>query len=136
MHHATYALLLFAGWTFLLVLAVFTWRGIALLTGTKITSWPRGTKNPNDPGIVLRIADAHANCLENLPIFAVLVLSAEALGQAATVTDPIAKYVLWARLAQSTVHIIGVNTPLVLARATFWAIQLVCFGIMFAGLVL
>ena len=108
------ALLLFTGWTFLLVLIVFAYRGVALLSGTSITSWPRGSKNANDPGFIQRVADAHANTLENLPIFAVLVL--------------------YARIAQSAVHIAGVNTPLVLARATFWTVQLVCFGLMFYGL--
>ena len=127
------ALLLFTGWTFLLVLIVFSYRGAALLTGTAITSWPRGSKNPNDPGFIQRIADAHANSLENLPIFAVLVLAAAAIGKP-EVTAPLAMYVVYARVAQSAVHIAGINTPLVLARATFWTVQLVCFGLMFYGL--
>ena len=127
------ALLLFTGWAFLLVLLVFTYRGFALLTGTPITAWPRGSKNPNDPGFIQRVADAHANTLENLPIFAVLVLSAAAVGKPEA-TAGLAMYVVYARLGQSAVHILGVNTPLVLARATFWTVQLVCFGLMFHGL--
>lgn len=127
------ALLLFTGWAFLLVVMVFAYRGVALLTGTPITSWPRGTKNPNDAAFIQRVADAHANTLENLPIFAVLVLAAQAVGKP-EVTAPLAMYVVYARLGQSLVHILGVNTPLVLARATFWSVQLVCFGLMFYGL--
>ncbi|MCX7060363.1 MAG: MAPEG family protein [Gammaproteobacteria bacterium] len=127
------ALLLFTGWAFLLVVTVFAYRGVALLTGTPITSWPRGSKNPNDPGFIQRVADAHANTLENLPIFAVLVLAAQAIGKP-EVTASLAMYVVYARLGQSLVHILGVNTPLVLARATFWSVQLVCFGLMFYGL--
>lgn len=127
------ALLLFTGWAFLLVLTVFAYRGVALLTGTPITSWPRGSKNPNDPGFIQRVADAHANTLENLPIFAVLVLAAAAVGKPEA-TAGLAMYVFYARLGQSAVHILGVNTPLVLARATFWTVQLVCFGLMFYGL--
>jgi len=127
------ALLLFTGWAFLLVLMVFAYRGVALLTGTPITAWPRGSKNPNDPGFIQRVADAHANTLENLPIFAVLVLSAAAVGKPEA-TAGLAMYVVYARLGQSAVHILGVNTPLVLARATFWSVQLVCFGLMFHGL--
>lgn len=127
------ALLLFTGWAFLLVVTVFAYRGMALLTGTPITSWPRGSKNPNDPGFIQRVADAHANTMENLPIFAVLVLAAQAVGKP-EVTASLAMYVVYARLGQSLVHILGVNTPLVLARATFWTVQLVCFGLMFYGL--
>lgn len=127
------ALLLFTGWAFLLVLTVFAYRGVALLTGTPITAWPRGSKNPNDPGFIQRVADAHANTLENLPIFAVLVLAAQAVGKPEA-TASLAMFVVYARFAQSAVHILGVNTPLVLARATFWTVQLVCFGLMFAGL--
>jgi uncharacterized MAPEG superfamily protein len=127
------ALLLFTGWAFLLVLTVFAYRGVALLTGTPITAWPRGAKNPNDPGFIQRVADAHANTLENLPIFAVLVLAAAAVGKPEA-TAGLAMYVVYARLGQSAVHILGVNTPLVLARATFWTVQLVCFGLMFFGL--
>ncbi len=127
------ALLLFTGWAFLLVLTVFAYRGVALLTGMPITAWPRGSKNPNDPGFIQRVADAHANTLENLPIFAVLVLAAQAVGKPEA-TASLAMFVVYARFAQSAVHILGVNTPLVLARATFWTVQLVCFGLMFAGL--
>ena len=126
---SVHALLLFTGWAFLLVLTVFAYRGVALLTGTPITSWPRVSKNPNDPGFIQRVADAHANTLENLPIFAVLVLAAAAVGKPEA-TAGLAMYVVYARVGQSLVHILGVNTPLVLARATFWAVQLVCFGLM------
>ena len=133
MNHAVYALILFTGWTFLLVLAVFVYRGLRLLQGTPINSWPRGSKSPGDAALVTRIADAHANCLENLPIFAVLVLSAHALGHTEA-TNQYAPFVFWARLGQSSAHLIGTSQPLVLVRATFWAVQLVCFGLMFASL--
>ena len=133
MNHAVYALLLFAGWTALLVFTVFAYRGVRLLGGTAINNWPRGSKSTGDAAWVTRVADAHANCLENLPIFAVLVLAAQALGQT-EVTNKLAPFVFWARLGQSGMHLIGTSQPLVLARATFWAVQLVCFGLMFASL--
>ena len=133
MNHSIYALILFAGWTFLLVLVVFSYRGLRVLQGTAINAWPRGSKSTTDAGIITRIADAHANCLENLPIFAVLVLSAAALGQM-DVTNKFAPFVFWARMGQTVVHLIGTSQPLVMIRATFWAVQLICFGIMFASL--
>ena len=106
MNHSIYALILFAGWTFLLVLVVFSYRGLRVLQGTAINAWPRGSKSTTDAGIITRIADAHANCLENLPIFAVLVLSAAALGQM-DVSNKFAPFVFWARMGQTVVHLIG-----------------------------
>ncbi|HZR33989.1 MAG TPA: MAPEG family protein [Nevskia sp.] len=127
------ALIGFTAWTLLLVLIVFSWRGIAiLLQGRKADSWTRG-KQVDDPGFVRRVEHAHANALENLPLFAVIVLVAQAMGKSA-VTDAWAMYVLYARVAQSLVHMIGVNHWLVMLRATFWSAQLVLFIIMLLGL--
>ena len=80
-----------------------------------------------------RVEHAHANALENLPLFAVIVLAAAAMGKSA-VTDHWAMYVLYARVAQSVVHMIGVSHWLVMLRATFWSIQLVLFIVMLLGL--
>ena len=131
--NAMTALIFFTGWAFLLILIVFGYRGVRLLGGTPINAWPRGNKPTDDAGFIKRIEDAHANTLENLPIFAVLVLAAQALGKTA-VTDPIAMYALYARVGQSTIHAIGTNQLLVLIRATLWLIQLIVFGLMFKGL--
>lgn len=127
------ALLGFTGWTLLLVLIIFSWRGIEImLRGKKADYWTRGNKI-DEPALITRIQHAHINCLENLPLFAVIVLAAAAMNKGA-VTAPWAAYILYARLAQSLVHIIGVNHWLVLLRATFWAVQLLLFIVMLAGL--
>ena len=128
------ALLGFTAWTLLLVLLVFAWRGIAIIIkGQKADSWTRGAKKTDDPSLVCRVEHAHANALENLPLFAVIVLAAAAMGKSA-VTDHWAMYVLYARVAQSVVHMIGVSHWLVMLRATFWSIQLVLFIVMLLGL--
>jgi uncharacterized MAPEG superfamily protein len=128
-----HALLGFTAWTLLLVLIVFSWRGIEIvLRGKKADSWMRG-KDVEGPALVRRIEHAHANCLENLPIFAVLVLAAAAINKS-SVTDHWAMYVLYARVAQTLTHMIGVNHWLVMLRATFWAIQLALFAVMLYGL--
>jgi uncharacterized MAPEG superfamily protein len=127
------ALLGFTGWTLLLVLVIFGWRGIEIvLRGKKADIWTRGNK-VDEPAVITRLQHAHLNCLENLPIFAVIVLAAAAMGKGA-VTAPWAAYVLYARLAQTLVHLVGVNHWLVMLRATFWTIQLVLFVVMLAGL--
>lgn len=127
------ALLGFAGWTLLLVLGVFLYRGIRFLSGTPINSWPRGAKPASDPGLVKRLEDAHANCLENLPIFAVIVLAAGLMNKVELIAG-LACYVLYARIGQSLVHLSGTGSIQVLLRATFWAIQLGLFIAMLAKL--
>lgn len=127
------ALIGFTAWTLLLVLIIFAWRGIEIvINGKKADSWTRGKDTPA-PGLIRRIEHAHVNCLENLPIFATIVLAAAAMGKSA-VTEPYAMYVLYARVAQTLTHMIGVSHWLVMLRATFWTIQLVLFVVMLAGL--
>jgi uncharacterized MAPEG superfamily protein len=127
------ALVGFAAWTLFLVLIVFLYRGLRVLSGTPINAWPRGNKPSEDPGLVKRAEDAHANCLENLPVFAALVLAAAAMNKSAAV-DPYAAYVLYARFGQSLAHLTGTSQPLVFVRATFWAIQIVLFMLMIVAL--
>ena len=81
---APQALLGFAAWTLLLIAAVFLYRGMRFLGSTPINHWPRGNKPADDAPFVERLEDAHANCLETLPLFAVIVLAAAALGGWAT----------------------------------------------------
>lgn len=95
-------------------------------------SWTRGTP-VDDPGIVTRASHAHANTVENLPLFAAVVLAAAAMNQSAVV-DGFACYVLYARLAQVLVHLIGTSFILVLLRATFFLVQIALIGYMAWGL--
>ena len=120
---AIQALLGFAAWTAVLVLGVFLYRGLRFVTGTPINSWPRGAKPGNDAGSAKRREDAHASCLENLPVFAVIVLGAAAMGRLETVAV-LAPWVLYARVGQSLTHLTGTGQLQVLVRATFWAVQL------------
>ncbi len=120
---ALQALLGFAAWTAVLVLGVFLYRGLRFVTGTPINHWPRGAKPGDDAAFVKRLEDAHANCLENLPVFAVIVLGATAMGRLDAVTA-LAPWVLYARMAQSLTHLTGVGQLHVLVRASFWSVQL------------
>jgi len=77
-------------------------------------------------GLVLMSAKAlmvsrdrgHANCLENLPVFAVIVLCAAALGKPAAV-EVLAQFVLYARIGQTAAHLWGTGPLQVLVRACF-----------------
>lgn len=123
---ALQALLGFAGWTVLLIVLVFLYRGLRFVTGTPINHWPRGAKPTDDASLVRRIEDAHANCLENLPIFAVIVLAAAAMGKLDTIAV-LAPWVLYTRIGQSLTHMLGVGQAHVLVRASFWSVQLGLF---------
>jgi uncharacterized MAPEG superfamily protein len=120
---ALQALLGFAAWTAILVLGVFLYRGMRFVSGTPINHWPRGAKPATDAAFVKRLEDAHANCLENLPVFAVIVLGAAATGRL-DVVAVLAPWVLYARIAQSVTHLTGTGQLQVLVRASFWAVQL------------
>jgi len=120
---ALQALLGFAAWTVLLIAAVFLYRGMRFLGGTPINHWPRQAKPADDAPIVRRLEDAHANCLENLPVFAVIVLAAAALGRLGDI-QMLAPWVLYARIGQSLAHLSGTGPMNVFVRASFWSVQL------------
>ena len=120
------ALLGFAAWTISLIAIVFLYRGARFLGGTPINHWPRGAKPADDAGVIRRMEDAHANCLENLPIFAVIVLAAAALGRLEAIAV-LAPCVLYSRVGQTLAHLSGSGRANVLVRATFWAAQVVLF---------
>ncbi len=75
-----------------------------------------------------RLCRAHANCYENLPIFAALVAVAAFSGHSA-LTDPLALWVLAARVGQSSVHLISTRNRAVMLRFSLlmvqWLMQLV-----------
>ena len=124
-----HALLGFVTWTLLLIAMVFSYRGLRVLQGSAINAWPRGNKPASDAGFIKRAEDAHANCLENLPVFAVIVLVAHASGKTSAIAT-LAPCVLYARIGQSLAHLIGTTRPLVFIRAGFWFSQLVLFFLM------
>jgi uncharacterized MAPEG superfamily protein len=127
------ALLLFAGWTLVLMAIYIGYRTTLVFSGRKpADSWTRGAEDPV-PGFVRRAQNAHMNCVENLPVFGAIVLSAAALGRLPAV-DSLAPLVLWARIAQSATHLLGVNHWMVIVRATFFTIQVALFVTMIARL--
>lgn len=104
---------------------------------TPANSWTRNAETWDDPAFIRRVQHAHLNCLENLPLFAALVLFAVATDQLA-VTDGLAFWYLGFRLAQSAIHLAGAGPWLVFARANMligqWVI-LIYWLLKLAGLV-
>ncbi|MGH8531079.1 MAG: MAPEG family protein [Nevskiales bacterium] len=117
-------LLGFTAWTIALISIVLFYRtGLVLARKTPANSWTRGAQTWQDPGLITRMAHAHLNCLENLPLVAAVILSAQVMEQGA-VTDGLACVLLGLRIAQSTVHMIAVNHWMVFLRATLYTGQI------------
>ncbi|MFT5686058.1 MAG: putative MAPEG superfamily protein, partial [Myxococcota bacterium] len=89
----------------LLVVAIIGWRSVLVL---------REDVSP----FAMRLSRAHANCVENLPVFAAIVVVA-GFAERFAVTDPLAPVLLAARVGQSVVH---------LASTSYWAVM-VRFGL-------
>lgn len=127
------ALLLFTAWTLVLMFIYVGYRvAMTLSLRKKANSWGRAMPDA-DPPLIVRAHHAHLNCVENLPVFAAIVLTASALGKA-PVVDAVAAWVLYLRVAQSLVHLSGTSAAQVFVRANLFLLQIGLFGWMIWGL--
>ena len=130
---AIQALLAFTAWTFLLVAKVFLYRTFRVAGGAPINQWPRSAKPGNELPLIKRLEDAHANCVENLPVFAAIVLTAAVTNRLDAI-NAIAPFVFYARIGQTLAHLSGTGQPNVWVRASFFSVQLGAFGWMLVKL--
>ena len=79
--------------------------------------------NSNLSPFMQRLARAHANCIEGLPIFGGLLLVALVTNRA-DVTDQLALVMLAARIFQSTVHLASLGNTAVTVRFMAFAVQM------------
>jgi len=129
------AVLVYAAWTLLLPTIYAGIRVPLIASGKKRPdAWERG-KPVDDPPLLLRMKNAHLNCTENFAVFAAVVCVAALLGKIAVV-DSLAAYVLYARLAQSLVHISGTSLAQIALRGLFYAIQVVLIASMIVALLM
>lgn len=87
---------------------------------------PANAFAPDNAGLspfMQRLARAHANCIESLPIFGGLLLIAIATNRA-SITDPLAYLLLGSRVFQSLVHLASVTEAAVTIRFTAFAVQM------------
>jgi uncharacterized MAPEG superfamily protein len=126
-------LLGFATWTVLLLSAtVGVYRWTRILSGrATVSSFPSDQVAGED--WYRRSMRAHANCIENLPVFGAIVLTLYVTGLRGPVIDCLAIVVLVFRVLQSLVHVSRVQTDGVVAlRFSFLCAQLVSFAILIA----
>jgi uncharacterized MAPEG superfamily protein len=79
--------------------------------------------NANLSPFMQRLARAHANCVEGLPVFGGLMLIAVVAGRS-SVTDSLAYPFLCARILQSAVHLSSLSAPAVMLRFSAFAVQM------------
>lgn len=116
------ALLGFIAWTLCLLVLMEAIRSWLVLSGT-VPANGFTPDNANLSPFMQRLARAHANCLEGLPLFGGLMLVAVVAGRA-TVTDPLAWVLLGARIVQSLIHLVSTSPAAVTARFTAFAVQM------------
>ena len=124
-----FALTGFMAWTLALLVLMEVVRAKLVLTKEVPANGFR-PDNANLSPFMQRLARAHANCLEGLPIFGGLMLVALVTGRGA-VTDPLALVLLGARLVQSLIHLASVSATAVTLRFAAFAVQML-IGIVWA----
>ena len=112
----------FLAWTLLLLQLMEAQR--VRLVATKAVA-PNGfvPDNANLSPFMQRLARAHANCVESLPLLGGLMLVAVVAGRSA-VTDPLAWVLLGARIVQSSAHLASLSVAAVNLRFAAFAVQL------------
>jgi uncharacterized MAPEG superfamily protein len=120
-----WTLLGFALWTLLTLvgtIGVYRWHHI--LRGANLERF----RTPNVEGetpLYKRAMRAHANCVENLPVYGAVIVASLAAGVSAPMLDVLACVVLGARVAHTFVHVAFEQTNRVLVvRFGFFATQL------------
>ena len=121
-------LLGFATWTVLLLLAtVGVYRWSRILTGSvPIRNFRADQVEGAD--WYLRAMRAHANCIENLPVFGAIVFALYVGNVASPLVNIVATAILVARIIQSLVHVCFVQTNTVVSiRFGFFLVQIASF---------
>ena len=122
MNPSALALALFIAWALALLVLMEVLRSHLVLTG-RVPSNGFTPDNADLSPFMQRLARAHANCVESLPLFGGLLLLALATGQQA-VTDPLALWLVLARLVQSSIHLASLSVLAVNARFAAFAVQM------------
>lgn len=122
-----WVLLGFAAWTVMTLLGTIGWyRWSRILTGRAEIKDFRADE-PQGSDWYRRAIRAHANCLENLPLYTAIVVAIVATGIGSSTLDTLAMIFLVARICQTVAHIALTPTNFASSiRFIFFSIQLIC----------
>lgn len=129
-------LLAFALWTISLLamtIGVLRW-GMIFSGRAELKSFP-GDEAHGSP-FYRRATRAHANCIENLPVFGAIVMAIEASGLSSPTLDALAIAVVVARVGQTTAHLSSGSNLAIGIRFSFLVVQLTAFFWMAAVIVI
>jgi uncharacterized MAPEG superfamily protein len=112
----------FIAWTLFLLVVMEVIRSKMVVTKEVPANGFR-PDNANLSPFMQRLARAHANCLEGLPIFGGLMLVAVVSGKS-SLTDPLAFVLLGARIVQSSIHLASLSPTAVTLRFSAFAVQM------------
>jgi uncharacterized MAPEG superfamily protein len=121
-------LLGFATWTALLLLfTIGIYRWTRIFSGTvPIRDFPADASGGAE--WYRRATRAHANCIENLPVFGAIVFALYVGNVGGALVDALSVAVLAARIVQSTVHVCFVHTNAIASvRFGFFFVQFICY---------
>ena len=123
-----WALFGFAAWTVLLLLGtVGVYRWSRILSGRVPIREFRADRIEGEDWY-RRAMRAHANCIENLPVFGAIVLALYASGIDSAVASAVSIAILAARIAQSLIHVSFDQTNAVVSvRFGFFFVQIAGF---------
>ena len=123
-----WALLGFATWTVVLLFAtVGVYRWSRILTG-RVPIREFRADQIDGADWYRRAMRAHANCVENLPVFGAIVLALYASGIGGATVNGVSVAILAARVVQSLVHVCLVQTNTVVSvRFAFFFVQVAGF---------
>lgn len=123
MHSPTLvALTGFVAWSLALLVLMEAIRTKLVLMGEKAANG-FVPDNSNLSPFMQRLARAHANCIEGLPIFGGLLVIALVAGQS-HLTDPLAYGLLGARIVQSVIHLASLSAAAVTLRFAAFSVQM------------
>ena len=122
-----WAVLAFAVWTIaVLTFTIGVQRWSLIFAGkAELKSFPGD--EPHGSPFYRRATRAHANCIENLPVFGAIVLAAQASGAHSPTLDALAVAAVVARLFQTSTHLVSGSNAAIGVRFSFLSVQLVAF---------
>jgi uncharacterized MAPEG superfamily protein len=122
MSNTAYALTGFVSWALLLLVLMEVIRTGLVMAG-KVAANGFTPDNANLSPFMQRLARAHANCVEGLPIFGGL-LAVAIMTSKTEITDALAFWFLGARIVQSMIHLASTSPMAVSLRFTAFAVQM------------
>lgn len=113
----------FIAWSMFLLVLMESIRSKMVVT-KEVAANGFNPENSNLSPFMQRLARAHANCIEGLPIFGGLMVAAVVSSNTA-ITDQLAYVFLGARIVQSLIHLASLSPVAVTMRFSAFAVQMV-----------